>query len=71
MKTSRRTPISSSDIKNEILKNLGSDSIISLYGSNESRCIQKLDYSTDCVHPLESCSKNHQSFSSMGKQILF
>ena len=33
---SRRTPISSSDIKNEILKNLGSDSIISLYGSNES-----------------------------------
>jgi biopolymer transport protein ExbD len=33
---SRTTPISSSEIKNEILKNLGSDSIISLYGSNES-----------------------------------
>ena len=33
---SRKTPISSSDIKNEILKNIGSDSIISLYGSNKS-----------------------------------
>jgi len=33
---SEKTPISSSKIKNEILKNLGKDSIISLYGSNES-----------------------------------
>ena len=33
---SKRTPISSSDIENEILKNLGTDSIISLYGSNIS-----------------------------------
>ncbi len=32
----KRAPIYSSDIKNEILKNLGQDSIISLYGSNES-----------------------------------
>jgi|TARA_B110000858_G_scaffold93019_1_gene107346 biopolymer transport protein ExbD len=32
----RKTPIYSSDIKNEILKAIGSDSIISLYGSNES-----------------------------------
>ena len=33
---SEKAPISSSKIKNEILKNLGQDSIISLYGSNES-----------------------------------
>ena len=33
---SRKTPISSSDIKNEIEKNIESDSIISLYGSNKS-----------------------------------
>ena len=32
----RKSPIYSSDIKNEILKAIGSDSIISLYGSNES-----------------------------------
>tara|TARA_B110001450_G_scaffold186432_1_gene174463 strand:- start:248 stop:637 length:390 start_codon:yes stop_codon:yes gene_type:complete len=32
----RKTPIYSSDIKNEILKAISSDSIISLYGSNES-----------------------------------
>ena len=32
----RKNPIYSSDIKNEILKAIGSDSIISLYGSNES-----------------------------------
>ena len=32
----KRTPIYSSEIKNEILKNLSSDSIISIYGSNES-----------------------------------
>ena len=31
-----KSPIYSSDIKNEILKTIGSDSIISLYGSNES-----------------------------------
>lgn len=31
-----KSPIYSSDIKNEILKAIGSDSIISLYGSNES-----------------------------------
>ena len=30
------TPIISTNIKSEILKNLGRDSIISLYGSNES-----------------------------------
>lgn len=33
---SEKAPISSSKIKNEILKNLGQDSIISLYGSNKS-----------------------------------
>ena len=32
----KKTPIYSSEIKNEILKNLSSDSIISIYGSNES-----------------------------------
>ena len=30
------TPIISTNIKSEILKNLGRDSVISLYGSNES-----------------------------------
>ena len=32
----KKTPISSEYIKNEILINLGRDSVISLYGSNES-----------------------------------